>query len=97
MAGRVEDDEVGNGSDSSIYSSDNDNNNENNNDRQQSKLNSLNPSWPQSYRLLSIFFFVSSWARKCERFLLDSDHFLNSMLVPNYVDGFRVVAVSTCN
>lgn len=52
VSGRVEDDEAGHGSDSSIYSSDNDNDNDNDNNegRQQSKPNSLNPSWPQSYR-----------------------------------------------
>ncbi|KAK6144753.1 hypothetical protein DH2020_021573 [Rehmannia glutinosa] len=42
---KVEDNEAGNDYDSSNYSSDNDNEN-----RQQSKPNSLNPSWPQSYR-----------------------------------------------
>ncbi|XP_011084300.1 vacuolar amino acid transporter 1 isoform X1 [Sesamum indicum] len=40
-----EDNGAGNDSDSSHYSTDNDNEN-----RQQSKPNSLNPSWPQSYR-----------------------------------------------
>ncbi|KAK4435982.1 Amino acid transporter AVT1C [Sesamum alatum] len=40
-----EDNEAGNDSDSSHYSTDNENEN-----RQQSKPNSLNPSWPQSYR-----------------------------------------------
>ncbi|KAK6144746.1 hypothetical protein DH2020_021566 [Rehmannia glutinosa] len=42
---KVEDTEAVNDYDSSNYSSDNDNEN-----RQQSKPNSLNPSWPQSYR-----------------------------------------------
>ncbi|KAH6804913.1 Transmembrane amino acid transporter family protein [Perilla frutescens var. frutescens] len=47
VSGKVEDGEAGNGSDSSNYSSDNDDDNDNG---QQSKPNSLNPSWPQSYR-----------------------------------------------
>ncbi|KAL8051726.1 hypothetical protein ABFX02_06G166800 [Erythranthe guttata] len=42
---KVEDTEAANNSDSSNYSSDNENE-----IRQQSKPNSLNPSWPQSYR-----------------------------------------------
>ncbi|PIN00575.1 hypothetical protein CDL12_26918 [Handroanthus impetiginosus] len=42
---KVEDNEAENDSDSSNYLSDNDNENQ-----QQSKPNSLNPSWPQSYR-----------------------------------------------
>ncbi|XP_042011709.1 amino acid transporter AVT1C-like [Salvia splendens] len=41
-------DEAGNGSDSSNYCSDNDDDDDGN--REQSKPNSLNPSWPQSYR-----------------------------------------------
>lgn len=44
-----EDNEGGHDFDGSNYSSDNDNE-----IRQQSKPNSLNPSWPQSYRFLPI-------------------------------------------
>ncbi|XP_057788795.1 amino acid transporter AVT1C-like isoform X2 [Salvia miltiorrhiza] len=50
VSGKVDDDdddEAGNGSDSSNYCSDNDNDNASG---EQSKPNSLNPSWPQSYR-----------------------------------------------
>ncbi|XP_047955021.1 amino acid transporter AVT1C [Salvia hispanica] len=46
--GDDEGEEAGNGSDSSNYCSDNDDNDDG--DREQSKPNSLNPSWPQSYR-----------------------------------------------
>lgn len=49
VSGKVGDDEAGNDSDSSNYSSGNDNDNDNGSG-QQSKPNSLNPSWPQSYR-----------------------------------------------
>lgn len=61
VSGRADGDddgeEAGNGSDSSNYCSDNDDDDDDGN-REQSKPNSLNPSWPQSYRLLSIFVFV---------------------------------------
>lgn len=54
----VEDNDAGNNSDSSGYSSDHDNEN-----NQQNKPNSVSPSWPQSYRLLLLYFFCV-WMRR---------------------------------
>lgn len=49
----VGDNDAGNNSDSSHYSSDHDNEN-----NPQNKPNSVNPSWPQSYRLLLPILFL---------------------------------------